>query len=123
MTVTKNIFLVWALFSGSVARATRNRSTLLLLAGALVFLTGSASAQTPGMSQQMHKEQKQLTPEEQKKQEELDRNYKAASKIIPDQGPADPWADVRSTPTVKGQLKNQSLTPYHRDSFNKQTPQ
>jgi hypothetical protein len=58
-----------------------------------------------------------------KKQEELDQNYKAASKKIPDQGPGDPWAGVRPSPTAKGQSKNESLTPYHRDSFNKQTPQ
>jgi hypothetical protein len=107
-----------------VTRATRNIPTLLLLAGALVLLTGHASAQMmPGMSQPMQKEQKHLTPEEQKYQEELDKNYNAAQKKIPDQGPADPWGGIRPSPPVKGQSKNQSLTPYHRDSFNKQTPQ
>jgi hypothetical protein len=105
-------------------RATRNIPTLLLLAGALVLLTDHASAQMmPGMSQPMQKEQKHLTPEEQERQKQLDKEYKAATNKIPDQKAADPWATVRPTPTVKGQLKNQSITPYHRDSFNKQTPQ
>jgi hypothetical protein len=105
-------------------RAIRNIPTLLLLAGALVLLTEHASAQMmPGMSQPMQKEQKHLTPEEQERQKQLDQDYKAATKKIPDQKAADPWGGVRPTPTVKGQSKNQSLTPYHRDSFNKQTPQ
>jgi hypothetical protein len=69
------------------------------------------------------KEKKQLTPEEQEQQKQLDADYKAATKKIPDQKTADPWGSVRPTPTVKGQVKNESLTPYHRDSFNKQTPQ
>ena len=69
------------------------------------------------------KEKKQLTPEEQERQKQLDAAYKAAQKKIPDQKAADPWGGVRPTPTVKGQVKNESLTPYHRDSFNKQTLQ
>jgi hypothetical protein len=105
-------------------RTTRNIRTLLLLAGALVLLTERASAQMmPGMNQPIQKEQKRLTPEEQERQKQLDQDYKAATNKIPDQGPADPWADVRPSPTAKSQSKNQSLTPYHRDSFNKQTPQ
>jgi len=69
-----------------------------LLAAAMAFLTGSASAQMPGMDTPLQKEQKRLTPEEQKKQEELDRNYRAASKKVPDQKPRDPWADIRPAP-------------------------
>jgi hypothetical protein len=38
------------------------------------------------------KEKKQLTPEEQEKQKQFDADYKAATKKIPDQGAADPWA-------------------------------
>ena len=105
-------------------RATPNIRKLLLLTGALVLLTERASAQMPGMmNQPMQKEQKHLTPEEEERQKQLDKDYKAATGKIPDQKAADPWATVRPTPTVKGQFKNESLTPYHRDSFNKQTPQ
>jgi len=110
--------------------AMRNKLTqgvwgkLLSLSVTLTLLSGSASAQiTPGVNTPLQKEQKKLTPEEQKYQEELDKNYNAAQKKIPDQGPADPWGGVRPAPTTKSQSKNGSLTPYHRDSFNKQTPQ
>ncbi|MGB8628768.1 MAG: hypothetical protein WCD69_05165 [Xanthobacteraceae bacterium] len=101
----------------------------LLLSVALSLLSGSAFAQIggpsssgsnplmPGMSLG-GKERKQLTPEEQEKQKQLDADYKAATKKIPDQKATDPWGGVRPTPTGKGQLKNESLTPYHQDSFN-----
>jgi hypothetical protein len=108
---------------------------LLLLSVALSLLSGNAFAQIGGPSSSSGsnpfmpgmslggKEQKQLTPEEQEKQKQLDTDYKAATKKIPDQKATDPWGSVRPTPAGKGQLKNESLTPYHRDSFNKQTPQ
>jgi hypothetical protein len=70
----------------------------------------------PGMSLG-GKEKKQLTPEEQEKQKQLDTDYKAATNKIPDQKSNDPWASVRLTPTDKRQFKNESLTPYHQDSF------
>jgi hypothetical protein len=108
---------------------------LLLLSVTLPLLSGAAVAQIPAPSSSSGsnpfmpgmslggKEQKQLTPEEQERQKQLDADYKAAQKKIPDQGAADPWGSVRPTPTVKRQFKNESLTPYHRDSFNKQTTQ
>ena len=40
-------------------------------------------------------EKRKLTPEEQEKQDQLDRDYKAATAKIPDQQAADPWATVR----------------------------
>ena len=105
-------------------------SKLLLISVTLPLLSGSAFAQiggpssssgsnplTPGLSLG-EKEKRQLTPEEQEKQKQLDADYKAATKKIPDQKANDPWADVRPTPTVKRQFKNESLTPYHQDSFN-----
>ena len=110
-------------------------SKLLLLSVTLPLLSGSAFAQIGGPSSSSgsnplmpglslgEKEKKQQTPEEQEKQKQLDADYKAATKKIPDQKSTDPWGGVRPTPTGKGQLKNESLTPYHRDSFNKQTPQ
>ena len=107
----------------------------VLLSVTLPLLSGSAFAQIPApdssssanpFSPKMslgEKEKRQLTPEEQERQRQLDAAYKAATKKIPDQKTADPWGGVRPTPTVKGQFKNESLTPYHRDSFNKQTTQ
>ena len=78
------------------------------MVGALVLPTGSASAQQlgPGINSPLQKEQKKLTPEEQKSQEELDKDYKAAQKKIPVQKPADPWADMRSAPTSSTSKKN-----------------
>ena len=109
-------------------------SRLALLSVTLSLLSGSAYAQIPAPSSSSGnpfmpgmslggKEQKQLTPEEQERQKQLDAEYKKATNKIPDQKGADPWSGVRPTPTVKGQSKNESLAPYHRDSFNKQTPQ
>ena len=110
-------------------------SRLALLSVTLSLLSGSAFAQIPAPSSSSgsnplmpglslgEKEKKQLTPEEQEKQKQLDADYKKATNKIPDQKTADPWGGVRPTPTGKGQSKNESLAPYHRDSFNKQTPQ
>jgi hypothetical protein len=101
-------------------------SKVLLLVVMLPLLSESAFAQSNPFMPKMslgEKEKKQLTPEEQEQQKQLDADYKAATKKIPDQKTADPWGGVRPTPTVKGQVKNESLTPYHHDSFNKQTPQ
>jgi hypothetical protein len=109
-------------------------SKLLLLSVTLPLLSGSAVAQIPAPESSSGnpfapsmslggKEKRQLTPEEQERQKQLDADYKKATNKIPDQKAADPWGGVRPTPTVKSQSKNESLTPYHRDSFNKQTPQ
>jgi len=43
------------------------------------------------------------TTVQEQRQKQIDNDYKAATKIIPDQKPKDPWADVRPTPTGKGQ--------------------
>ena len=84
-------------------------SKFLLLAVALALLTGTASAQNPlmpGIS--LGKEQKRkLTPEEQEQQKQLDQDYKAAAKKVPDQKATDPWASVRPTPTVPAKKKQQ----------------
>jgi hypothetical protein len=93
---------------------------LLLLAAALALVTGSASAQNPLMPgiSLGGEHKRQLTPEEQEREKQIDNDYKAATKKIPDQEASDPWTGVRPTPTVKRQFKNESLTPYRRDSFN-----
>jgi hypothetical protein len=72
-------------------------SRLIWLAGALALMTANASAQSlpPINLLQLQREQKHLTPEEQEQQKKLDDSYKAATKKIPDQKAADPWADVR----------------------------
>ena len=84
-------------------------SKFLLLAVALALLTETASAQNPLMpSISLGKEEKrQLTPEEQERQKQLDQDYKAATKKIPDQNAIDPWASVRPTPTVTAPKKKE----------------
>ena len=89
----------------------------LLLVAALAVMTGSAFAQNPLMpGVSLGGEQKrQLTPEEQERQKQLDNDYKAATGKVPDQKATDPWADVRptpgtasrKTPTVAGAKKKQ----------------
>ena len=70
---------------------------LLLVAAALAPLTGGASAQNTPMGGPLHHRVQETTPEEQRQQKQIDNDYKAATKIIPDQKPKDPWADVRPT--------------------------
>jgi hypothetical protein len=95
-------------------------SKLVLVSVTLPLLSGSAFAQIPlpdssssgnPFSPKMSlggKGERQLTPEEQEKQKQLDAEYKAATKKIPDQKATDPWGGVRPTPTVKGQSKQTS---------------
>jgi hypothetical protein len=91
-----------------MTRVARNSYGLLSLSVALALVTGSASAQmSPQMSFPTQKQEKQLTPEQQKYQQELDENYKAASKKIPDQQSVDPWAAIRPAPTVSPSKKKQ----------------
>jgi len=93
--------------------AMRNKLTqgvwgkLLSLSVTLTLLSGSASAQiTPGVNTPLQKEQKKLTSEQQKYQQELDDSYKAAQKKIPIQKPMDPWADMRLAPAASSSKKN-----------------
>jgi hypothetical protein len=95
------------------------KSKLLLISMSLPLLCGSAFAQIPAPSSSSGsnpfmpsmslgaKEKKQLTPEEQERQKQLDADYKAAQKKIPDQKAADPWGGVRPTPTVSASKKKQ----------------
>jgi hypothetical protein len=94
----------------NVMSATRNDLTTglwskpLLLAAALALLSGSASAQmSGGRPQRAGAPDNGPTPLEQQRQKQIDNDYKAATKNIPNQKPKDPWGDVRPTPTVKGQ--------------------
>jgi len=79
-----------------------------LLAGAALILPATnASAQnpfTPKLSLQGD-QKRPLTPEEIERQKQLDAEYKAATKKIPDQRAADPWASVRPAPDTVAKKK------------------
>jgi hypothetical protein len=79
-------------------------SKLLLLAAVLALLSGSAAAQMGGMGGgKPSPPDTGPTPLEQQRQKQIDNDYKAATKNIPNQKPKDPWGDVRSAPTGKTQ--------------------
>jgi hypothetical protein len=84
-------------------------STLIQLAGTLAIMTANASAQVPAGSAEMNDpaSERKLKLEELKRQKSLDDGYRAAVKGMPNQKPKDPWADVRSTPTVPAPKKKQ----------------
>jgi hypothetical protein len=70
-------------------------SRLIPLAGALTLMFSSAPAQVPEPNVSPW-QKKRLTPsEERQRQKNLNDDYKAASKKIPDQKANDPWAIVR----------------------------
>jgi hypothetical protein len=74
---------------------------LACAAAALAFVIGTAAAQSPLMpSISLGNAKPKLTPEEQAKQDELDKAYKSATNKIPDQKSTDPWATVRPSPST-----------------------
>ncbi|HEX4410044.1 MAG TPA: hypothetical protein VH206_14830 [Xanthobacteraceae bacterium] len=81
----------------------------LLMAAALTGLfTGIAAAQfMPSISLGGHDRPK-LSPEEQEKQDALDKAYKSATTKIPDQKTNDPWATVRQAPAAPAPKKKPS---------------
>jgi len=50
-------------------------------------------------------QEKQLTPEEQKRQKQIDEAYKAATNKIPNQVANDPWTGVRPAPAAPAPKK------------------
>jgi hypothetical protein len=97
----------------NVMCATRNDLTkrlwtkLLLLAAALALLSGSAFAQMSSGAPIHHGgPQSGPTREDQERKKQIDKDYNAATKHIPDQKPADPWADMRSAPAASSSKKN-----------------
>jgi hypothetical protein len=84
-------------------------SRLIPLAGALALMTANASAQVPAGSAEIDDPAsgRKLKLEELRRQKNFDDAYRAAVKRIPNQQPKDPWADVRSTPTVPAPKKKQ----------------
>jgi|SRR5690242_2100603 hypothetical protein len=67
-------------------------------------------------------QKRKLTPEEEEQQKRIDADYKAATRKIPDQKSADPWADVRQSPAGSGQ-KASSSSPNGSAQKKKQSAQ
>ena len=89
-------------------RLTQSRwARLILLAGVLLALmTTYASAQgMPPIS--LRPPERTLTPEERERQKQIDDDYKAATKKIPEQKANDPWAAIRPTPTAPAPKEKQ----------------
>jgi hypothetical protein len=88
----------------------------VVLAAALALPAASASAQDGGGGGGIPmpkfsiggEQKRKLTPEEEERQKQIDADYKAATKKIPDQKAADPWADVRQAPAGSGQKASSS---------------
>ena len=76
------------------------------LAGVLALMTAYAFAQgMPPIS--LRPNERTLTPEERERQKQIDDDYKAATKKIPEQRANDPWAAIRPTPTAPAPKKKQ----------------
>jgi hypothetical protein len=71
---------------------------LIQAAAILALVTGAAAAQGVTMSP-FKSQEKKLTPDELKAQQERDKDYKAAMDKIPDKKvTVDPWGDIRPAP-------------------------
>ena len=74
------------------------RIVMLLAAAAMVALFAQRAAaqfSTPGIDLS-GEDKRRYTPEEKEKMEEIDKDYKATMKKVPDkQKPYDPWAGAR----------------------------
>ena len=78
---------------------------LIQAAAILALVTGPAAAQGVALSPFKHEERK-LTPDELKAQQQRERDYKAAMDKIPDKKVAnDPWSDVRPAPQATAKNK------------------
>lgn len=90
------------------ARASEPRTLLaLLLVVTFAVPATSVLAQDGGLPMPKFsiggEQKRKLTPEEEEQQKKVDSDYKAATRKIPDQKAADPWADVRQAPSAPGQ--------------------
>ena len=90
----------------SRAEVLSRRSVALAAAAAMVLalLPVGAAAQLP-MSMPMGRDKPQLTPEQQEKQKELEKAYKAAKEKIPEKNAADPWGGIRPAPGASASAK------------------
>jgi len=78
---------------------------LIQAAAILALVTGPAAAQGVALSPFKHEERK-LTPDELKAQQQREKDYKAAMDKIPDKKAAnDPWVDVRPAPQATAKNK------------------
>jgi hypothetical protein len=73
-------------------------STLGLTFAAAVLLAPAASAQSPGMSIPLNQEEGK-SPEQIEKQRQIEADYKATIRKIPDAKANDPWGNMRSADT------------------------
>jgi hypothetical protein len=75
---------------------------MLPAAAILAVLTGTASAQSPLQPKfSIGADRPPLSPEEQARQDAIDKAYKSATNKIPDRkAPADPWSEVRPAPAT-----------------------
>jgi hypothetical protein len=79
---------------------------LIKAAAILALVTGPAAAQGVALSPFKHDEKK-LTPDELKAQQEREKDYKAAMDKIPEKKTTrDPWGDIRPAPAPQATAKN-----------------
>jgi hypothetical protein len=78
----------------------------LIVAGAILgLLTGVAAAQMPMPSISLGGDHtRKLSPEEQERQDAIDKSYKSTMQKIPEKK-ADPWGNIRSAPSTSAQNK------------------
>ena len=78
---------------------------LIQAAAILALATGPAAAQGVALSPFKHDERK-LTPDELKAQQQRDKDYKAAMDKIPEKkATRDPWGDIRPAPQATAKNK------------------
>jgi hypothetical protein len=78
---------------------------LIQAAAILALATGPAAAQGVALSPFKHEERK-LTPDELKAQQEREKDYKAAIDKIPEKKVTkDPWGDIRPAPQATAKNK------------------
>jgi len=81
------------------------------LAIAAALLVHPVSAQTPGMAIPLNQDEAK-SPEQIEKQKQIESDYKATLKKIPDAKANDPWGNMRSADTSSGaQAKPTPLKP------------
>ena len=78
---------------------------LIQAAAILVLVTGPVAAQGVALSPFKHEERK-LTPDELKAQQQREKDYKAAMDKIPEKKTTvDPWGDIRPAPQATAKNK------------------
>ncbi len=92
---------------GGVKKITAPRIIMLLAAATMAAaFTPPATAQLPMPGISLGGATRQYTPEEKEKMQEIDKDYKATMKKVPDKKAYDPWAGARqdsSAATKQGQ--------------------